>query len=230
MNKKRGRAISELVDHYVAERRIFEAFEGALLAGLRTNPDIKSAVHFTSNRLKEPGHLRDKLERKWEACKRDGSSFEYTTDNLFATINDLIGVRLIHLSRHQFPTIDRGIREVLRQSGYKLLKVFARTWDDESRSFYEKLGISVETSPTMYTSVHYVLDFKGEVPVTAEIQVRSLAEELWGEVDHSLNYPHPSANQHCREELRVLARLVSTCTRLVDCIYTNSELPPKNGS
>ena len=53
----------------------------------------------------------------------------------------------------------------------------------------------------------------------AELQVRTLAEELWGEVDHKINYPHPSDRSSCREQIKVLARITSSCTRLVDSIF-----------
>jgi putative GTP pyrophosphokinase len=49
--------------------------------------------------------------------------------------------------------------------------------------------------------------------------VRTLAEELWGEVDHTVNYPEPSEVLACREQIKLLARLTSTCTRLVDSIF-----------
>jgi len=66
-------------------------------------------------------------------------------------------------------------------------------------------------------------------PITAEIQVRTLAEELWGEVAHTIDYPHPSEILACREQIKVLARVTSTCTRLVDAIFRvheNDSLKP----
>ena len=69
----------------------------------------------------------------------------------------------------------------------------------------------------MYTSVHYVI--RPNKSYTAEIQVRTLAEELWGEVDHKINYPVRSEIFACSEQLKVLARTTSACTRLVDSIF-----------
>ena len=55
---------------------------------------------------------------------------------------------------------------------------------------------------------------------TCEIQVRTLSEEVWGEVDHSINYPCPVEHLACREQIRALARATSTVSRLVDSIFS----------
>ena len=53
--------------------------------------------------------------------------------------------------------------------------------------------------------------------------MRTLADEIWGEIDHKLNYPHEHSNIACREQIRVLARVTSSCSRLVDAIVTTNE-------
>jgi putative GTP pyrophosphokinase len=78
-------------------------------------------------------------------------------------------------------------------------------------------------SPSLYTSVHYVIAPNRKTGLTCEIQVRTLAEELWGEVDHTLNYPLKSMSLACREQIKVLARVTSSCTRLVDAIFISHE-------
>jgi ppGpp synthetase/RelA/SpoT-type nucleotidyltranferase len=44
-------------------------------------------------------------------------------------------------------------------------------------------------------------------------------EEVWGEVDHAINYPHEHESLACREQIRALARSTSSATRLVDAIF-----------
>ena len=51
--------------------------------------------------------------------------------------------------------------------------------------------------------------------------VRTLAEELWGEVSHTVNYPHKTHSIACNEQLAALARVASGCTRLVDSIFAS---------
>jgi len=71
----------------------------------------------------------------------------------------------------------------------------------------------------MYTTVHYVLQANQEKKVTCEVQVRTLMDEVWGEVSHRVNYPDESPSRTCQDQLKVLARLTTGCTRLVDSIF-----------
>lgn len=61
--------------------------------------------------MKEPAHLREKLERKIEAAGMEGRAFEITEDNLFLKINDLAGIRLLHLHTRQMEKIHRHLSE-----------------------------------------------------------------------------------------------------------------------
>jgi ppGpp synthetase/RelA/SpoT-type nucleotidyltranferase len=121
--------------------------------------------------------------------------------------------------------IDRALRARFEAAGvYKLTEgLTARTWDDETRAYFKKIKIETVDSLTLYTSVHYVVETTTQKKFSCEIQVRTLAEELWGEVDHLLNYPKRSSSVACREQLAVLARMTSSCTRLVDSIFRSNE-------
>ena len=171
-------------------------------------------------RLKDPEHLAEKLQRKIKACEEKGEPFGITPDNLLVKVNDLAGVRILHLYTRQVQQIDAALRAILDEQKYELIEgPFARTWDDESREFFQGLGIETLQSPTMYTSVHYVVSSASRTTVTCEIQVRTLMEEVWGEVDHTLNYPVPTDVLALREQLKVLARVTSSASRLVDAIF-----------
>jgi putative GTP pyrophosphokinase len=195
---------------------------------------INLAIHFQSKRLaelvhsmktraKDPAHLEDKLFRKLKKSKEIGAKpFDVTPDNLFEKVTDLAGVRLLHLHTSQFPKINEILQTLLLDEGYSIIEgPEARTWDDEYRAIFESHGIATVPSKRLYTSVHYVVQTSGRSKRTAEIQVRTLAEELWGEVDHAINYPHPTPIHACQEQIKVLARLTSSCTRLVDSIFSS---------
>ncbi len=95
----------------------------------------------------------------------------------------------------------------------------AYTWDPESKQFFEGLEIEVQVKESFYTSVHYLIKPREDSPICCELQVRTLFEEIWGEVEHSINYPDKTSNIPCREQLLVLAKLVGAGSRLVDSIY-----------
>jgi ppGpp synthetase/RelA/SpoT-type nucleotidyltranferase len=73
----------------------------------------------------------------------------------------------------------------------------------------------------MYTSVHYVITSAQRPELRIELQLRTLMEEVWGEVSHVIDYPKRTRSVACREQLKALARLTSGCTRLVDSIFSS---------
>jgi putative GTP pyrophosphokinase len=224
MRRARRPNIERLVATYVANQQLVSQFQSQLLTSLDGSPDLMQHVHSIKARLKDPEHLRDKLERRVASLRRDQKPFDVEPENLLTQINDLAGIRILHLYTRQIARIDAALRNILDEQRFSLLEgPFARTWDDESRSFFAECGIATQESPSLYTSVHYVVGSASRTMITCEIQVRTLMEEVWGEVDHSMNYPHKVESLACREQLKVLARVTSSATRLVDSIFVTLE-------
>ena len=175
-------------------------------------------IHSTKRRLKDKSHLREKIDRKV------GSGRIITPDNLFKNITDLAGVRLLLLFQADFSDIDGIIRAKINSGDWVLEeRAKAYTWDPESAEFFQKFDLDVVTKDTSYTSVHYVIRPRPDSPLCCELQVRTLFEEIWGEVDHRINYPHPTDLVSCREQIRVLSKIVGAGSRLVDSIQRSLE-------
>lgn len=220
LTKADQQLIKSLMQAYEAFQPQIGLFHDQLLAALKSSAALNASIHSMRSRIKDRDHLADKLARKIRDCKQKEKAFEITPDNLLVKVNDLIGVRLLHLYTRQITAVDAALRDVFNEGKYDLLEgPFARTWDDESRQFFKDCNIATQESPSMYTSVHYVIGSASRTTVTAEIQVRTLMEEVWGEVDHTMNYPHPVDSIACREQLKVLARVTSSASRLVDSIF-----------
>jgi putative GTP pyrophosphokinase len=218
--------VDALVKHYAsaAVNDVPARFTRTLHDLFSTHSSLKPHIHSVRSRIKDPEHLRDKLFRAMSKSVDAGIAFEITKDNLHKKINDLSGVRILHLHTRQMQAIDTALKQILAAESLRILEgPRARTWDDETRSYFQSIGIETEPNDRMYTSVHYIVAANNIFQNTAEIQVRTLAEELWGEVDHSLNYPHPTTVSACGEQIKVLARLTSTCSRLVDSIYRTQQ-------
>src|SRR5262245_12666042 len=198
------RIIDPLIQHYRADlngKRLVYIFMNSLLGYMKESQELQKLIHSMRFRMKDPDHLSDKLIRKLRKSVEDGTEFGITKENLFSAINDLAGIRLLHLHTRQIEAIDRCLKDIVAEQPVELLEgPSARTWDDESRGFFRSINIETQDSATMYTSVHYVIGAKSSTPVTCEIQVRTLMEEVWGEVDHTINYPHPNDSVACREQ------------------------------
>jgi putative GTP pyrophosphokinase len=179
-------------------------------------------VHSIRKRIKNEGHLRDKLARK--AAKGE----IVNTDNCFDQVTDFAGVRVLHLRQEDFEKIKDVIDEKVSRHDWHLFEPpIAYTWDPEYEQYFLKLGCRCERKDSFYTSVHFVVKPRPDSPLSCEIQVRTLFEEIWGEIDHQLNYPHPTTIPSCAEQLRVLAKVVGAGSRLVTSISNSSEAAAK---
>lgn len=171
-------------------------------------------LHSVRKRLKSEEHLLRKLQRKLA----DGVVIDQ--NNIFDMITDLAGVRVIHLCQGQFPVIHSVIMEKIAAGDWFLNeRPLAYTWDPESEDFFRKFDLCVERKESFYTSIHYVLRPRKDSYLSCEVQVRTLFEEVWGEIDHTLNYPQQSTDVVCQEQLKVLAKLVGAGSRLTDSLY-----------
>ena len=202
-----------------------KAVELATLCDVSQNRLDTAAKRVREHSGKEPATFRDfrrVLERKdidRATSKKPKPPF-IKKANLLREVDDLAGVRLLHLHTRQMAEIDPAIKAILDQSNYKIQegpKVYI--WDIENKDFFDSIGIEPIEHSEMYTSVHYVVSSAERPEMRIELQVRTLMEEVWGEVSHTVDYPEPSEILACREQLKVLARLTSGCSRLVDSIF-----------
>jgi putative GTP pyrophosphokinase len=213
--------IEAAVAAYTSRREDFANLADRLERELIQNHDLRRLIHSTKRREKDPSHLHDKLLRRCRKLQEKDEAFDVTADNVFEKIDDLAGVRLLHIHTEQLKDIHPIILKVLATYKYKpRAKPVVYIWDVERREFFKHIGLKVTLRPLLYTSVHYVVQPHYDA-IGCELQVRTLAEELWGEVSHTIDYPHPTESIACREQLAALARVASGCTRLVDSIFTS---------
>lgn len=214
--------VESIVKEYEAKRPQVELTLKALVSDIAGSSLLSHAVHTVRHRVKDVDHLRAKLERKAREHAERGEPFDLQPEDLFDRVTDLAGCRLIHIHSRQIVEIDRGLRDVFDEAHWDLVQgPIAKTWDDEMRSFYASVEIETEPSDALYTSVHYVVRTSRRTPVTCEIQVRTLMEEVWAEVSHVVDYPRPTDSLACREQLSALARISSGASRLVDSIFVS---------
>ncbi len=216
--------IKALVAHYEANQSLFKKFLEQFRIAVVESQKLTGLIHSLKWRTKDPAHLKDKLLRKAEKVAAEGGEFTMSIDQLFQQITDLAGLRILHLHTRQMKDIHAALMEVISEEQYVLKEgPIAKTWDDEYREFFSSIKIETEPNNRLYTSVHYIIESNAKTRLPCEVQVRTLAEEVWGEVDHSMNYPHPITSVACKEQIRVLARVTSGCTRLVDAIFLSRD-------
>ena len=219
------RRIAQALRRFDEERKTFEWVAKNVFTLLAEHPNLRPLVHSVKWRVKERDHLEHKLIRKTLDCAKPDQAVAtpITADNLFDRIEDLAGVRILHLHTSQFKPINKVLLEILQSQQWVVTGPEANTWDDEYRGFFEKMGIKTISRESLYTSVHYILRPNAQNPCKCELQVRTLAEEIWGEVSHTIDYPEKTESIACKEQLKVLARVTSSCIRLVDSVFESEK-------
>ncbi|MDX7899698.1 RelA/SpoT domain-containing protein [Aeromonas media] len=213
----------KIVNEYIKHKHVFQRFLNAVVDSFTLEPRLNlygsPIIHSIKHRLKDESHLEKKLERKAEQPQ------PITTENIFERITDLAGVRVLHLYQDQLPIIHEFIMGMVNNGDWTLNEPpVAYSWDPESQRFFESLNLNVKIKESYYTSIHYVVRPANDERVKCEIQVRTLFEEIWGEIDHTVNYPEQSSSVATKEQLRVLSKLVSTGSRLADSIFRLNDI------
>ena len=205
------RRIDEATKYFVNNRDLFESFAKSLMIDFQNDSELNNFIHFIKYRIKDESSLRAKLKRNLTSSDEE---------DLVNRITDFAGVRIIYLHMDQFSSIHSRVSKILKENECGLLGTpKAYCWDSEYENLFRQADVETELKESMYTTVHYDIVANKQQGITCELQVRSLVEELWGEVSHRVNYPTQSPSESCQDQLKVLARLTSGCGRLVDSIF-----------
>ena len=215
LSSEQRRNIVNAVQHFEKNHHRFQEAAKQMLACFEDDPTLRELIHFIKYRVKDSQSLSRKLER----LARDQVP-DIDRANLFKRVRDLAGVRIIHLHADQIKDLHPRIIEILKEQEYRLVgNPVAYCWDVDYENLFGRIGLEVKSQTSMYTTVHYDVLAHESTDIACELQVRSLADEVWGEVSHRVNYPTESPSEACRDQLKVLARLTSGCGRLVDSIF-----------
>lgn len=216
--------IDSLVLDYKSKKADFENRAKTVYNLLNNHPLLKDLVHSTKYRSKDVSHFKLKLIRKYLSCKENVIPFDIDKKNVYDKITDLAGVRILHINRNQIIQIDKALKEIFKKESYSILEgPSAHTWDADYKKFYEKLDFNIVEKDSMYTSVHYIISVTNSESEKCELQVRTLMEEVWGEVSHKIDYPVETKCKSCKSQINVLARITSSGIRLVDSIFESLE-------
>ena len=147
-------------------------------------------VHSVRWRVKDTEHLLEKIVRK---CADADSAEKYrnvSAENYFEIVTDLVGIRALHL----FKDDCFNIHKELTATWQPVETPIAYTRKGDYEAFKEQLanaGLDAKDHPAGYRSLHYVVESKPtQRTIRAEIQVRTLFEEGWSEIDHTVRYPN----------------------------------------
>ena len=192
-------------------------------------------------RIKRPEKVVDKILQKPEEYP-DGIA-----PASFQKMHDCIGVRIIVYFLSQLPYIDRELRSSNSVEISKDIPPEAYL----SRDLMNRFGLSHIThkeKESGYASVHYVIKLntktreKNALHPWFEIQVRTLGQELWSEMEHILAYKSTrKANFSAKRRFQILSNQINSIDEHFNLLYEeliqdqtktthdeNEELRPEN--
>ena len=173
-------------------------------------------IHSVKTRIKNPEHLIEKIIRG----KKENPGLSINIDNYSCIINDLAGVRTLHLFKEDWEAIHRFILKIWELKQNPVANISA---EDSPRLIenYQANGCEVNEHPYGYRSVHYVILFERsksqKIPV--EIQVRAILEEAWSEIDHLVRYPYKDGHGDYSHYLSILNLLIAQADEISSFIY-----------
>lgn len=217
-------SFEDVFQFFEKEEKSYAYFCSRVTSLLIDNPDLvkngMQLVHSVKQRKKSRASILSKCERK----SNNGKTV--SAENAAQELEDFFGIRLLHIHFDQAEHIHNFLNQKSKSGDFCFgEKPIAYTWDPEHENLLKRLGFEVKFKDSYYTSLHYILRVSQESPIRCELQVRTLFEEAWGELDHWMNYPHPTDVLALKEQLLVLSRVVTAGSRLavsINRIYENS--------
>ena len=175
-------------------------------------------VHSVRWRVKKASHLMAKIVRK--KVENNVKYFDVNVENYADLITDLIGLRALHLFKSDCFAIDVDLRRELDLAEGP--RAYVRVGDDQVlREQYQEVGFEVQDHPHGYRSIHYVVTAQPtKRKVFAEIQVRTIFEEGWSEIDHTVRYPNFSEDVQVAYLLQVFNRIAGSADELGGFVKT----------
>lgn len=158
--------------------------------------------HSYSGRVKDPYHLIEKIIRKRNT--NDAKYRDMTVSDYYKYITDLIGCRILLVYKEDWEPVHNYLTKLFPCGHYIDENHYASSYDKSSvqppfmaeppvvhmrlgdPEIYPQAKIKVKRD-RYYRSLHYII--RDDV-YYIEIQVRTLFEEAWGEVDHDVLYPY----------------------------------------
>lgn len=203
----------KVTDKYQA---VLSAFEREFLQDTE-----KARIHSFRTRIKNPEHLIVKIIRKKKEKYKKYKGL--TKDNYEKYVTDLIGIRCFILFKESWSGFHDFIISSFENNEIFYVKDPVRDFDEDdshqymaeapkvhirsgdSRKIYENI-LSPDNiiSDKIYRSVHYIIKYMGAY---LEIQVRTLFEEGWGEIDHEIVYPYYQNDPVLKQYTELINRL-----------------------
>ena len=195
--------LKSIYDDFVESKDMLIPVANSILDTLRRIPE----VHSLKMRIKDPKHLASKIVRK--VIER--ASFKPSVSNYNRLVTDLIGIRALHLFKDDW----KPIHDFITGTWDLHERPIAYLRHGDSTDVFSGVDCRIREHERAYRSVHYTIVMTPtKNKSTAEIQVRTLFEEGWCEIDHQMRYPSGKSNSLLAQFLVIFNRLAGSADEM----------------
>lgn len=209
--KKNTITYDEVKVYYERHLRDFEASLYAIeskIGDAKVSKDLP--VYSTKKRVKAHGstYLKAKRDPDYESLEK---------------MKDIAGFRILCLFEKDIFEIHKYILSAFSPSdtNSSITDIKTFNWDKTSCI---RLGIASpvkaihKNKGTGYKSIHYVILWQSSIYV--EIQLRTLLQDVWSELEHKLNYKQGNIHPHIKKSFELLSRDIQTNDKLLNHLTT----------
>lgn len=182
---------------FFKEKEKYEKLAGYIVRLIRDDPSApRESIHTILYRIKDEARLIEKIDQENSSSGIDVKPV--THQNFQERIKDIIGIRIICLRLSDIVKVESYLELLVEE---KILHFMREP--DHKRSFVLPIDPGEDASQNInlqysgYSSVHYQIKL-GEnsdaseafKKIQAELQLRTILEEAWGEIDHKYRYAY----------------------------------------
>jgi ppGpp synthetase/RelA/SpoT-type nucleotidyltranferase len=160
-------------------------------------------VYLTKYRIKKPDSTFLKIKRKQQELD---------------DIKDYAGLRVLCLFENDIHDTHLFLLQMFCNNKYGLDEFKIYNWDEnlgdvfikDVRKNFPETPVDRDPKVSGYKSIHYILKIlNGSKPIYVEIQLRTLLQDVWGEIDHSLSYKKGSIHPFIKRSFNLFAKDLS---------------------
>ncbi len=180
---------------FFKEKEKYEKLAGYIVRFIKDDPSAPGeSIHTILYRIKKEARLIEKIDQ--ENARAGADTPRITHSNFHKRIGDIIGIRIICLRLSDIVKVEAYLQFLIEE---KILQLMQEP--DHKRSFVlpidpgkadlQKFNLQYSG----YSSIHYQIRLgensdasQAYKKIEVELQLRTILEEAWGEIDHKYRY------------------------------------------
>lgn len=179
-------------------------------------------IYLTKQRVKSISSIYLKTRRKLKT----------TLDK----ITDYGGLRVLCLFEQDIPQLHQYIIDLFKRKTFSLKEFKIFNWGQQQVNFVKQLkavvdgkfdGYEFDCVPdpeSGYKSIHYVVTRRaGDNFIPIEVQLRTLLQDAWGELEHALSYKKGNVHPYIKKNFYLLSRDLQNMDELIRHLRDTSD-------